>query len=79
MKSRQKSRGMPAYSLGLQDVDFAAIAAACGLRGATVDTPEEFERELKEALQADRTTLIDARVDAQAYQDSFGPTIGVLD
>jgi len=79
MKSRQKSRGMPAYSLGLQDVDFAAIAAACGLRGATVDTPEQFERELKEALQADRTTLIDARVDAQAYQDSFGPTIGVLD
>ena len=47
--------------------------------GLPGDTPEQFERELKEALQADRTTLIDARVDAQAYQDSFGPTIGVLD
>ena len=79
MKSRQKSRGMPEYGLNLQPVDFAQIAMGCGLNGVTVHTPEQFETELKLALQADRTTLIDARVDAQAYQDSFGPTIGVLD
>lgn len=78
MKSRQKSRGMPEYALDFHAVDFAGIATACGLRGVTVSTPEGFERELKLALDADRTTLIDARVDAQAYQDSFGPTIGVL-
>jgi len=79
MKSRQKSRGMPEYGLDLHGVDFAAIATACGLYGATVDTPEQFEQALKEALQADRTTLIDARVDAQAYQDSFAATIGVVE
>ena len=77
MKSRQKSRGMPEYGLNLHPVDFAQIAMGCGLNGVTVHTPEQFETELKLALQADRTTLIDARVDAQAYQDSFGPTIGV--
>ena len=79
MKSRQKSRDMPEYGLDLHAVDFASIATACGLRGVTVDTPEQFGQELKQALQADQTTLIDARVDARAYQDSFGPTIGVLD
>ena len=78
MKSRQKSRGMPEYALDFHSVDFAGIAAACGLRGVTVSTPEQFESELKLAMAADRTTLIDARVDSQAYQDSFGPTIGVL-
>ncbi|MCZ6677078.1 MAG: thiamine pyrophosphate-dependent enzyme, partial [Candidatus Poribacteria bacterium] len=78
MKSRQKSRGMPEYGLDLQPVDFAGIAAACGVKGITVETPEQFEDELKLAMQADRTTLIDARVDPLAYQDSFGPTIGVL-
>ena len=78
MKSRQKSREMPEYALDFHSVDFAGIATACGLRGVTVSTPEQFESELKLAMEADRTTLIDARVDSQAYQDSFGPTIGVL-
>ncbi len=82
MKSRQKMRGMPEYELGLHPVEFADVARACGpavLRGATAETPEEFEKELKRAVEADSTTLIDARVDASAYQDSFGPMVGVFD
>ena len=78
IKSRQRSRGLSEYSLDLHPVDFAAVAQAMGLRGATVTTPEQFEKELRAALEADRTTLIDCRVDPVAYQDSFGPTIGVL-
>ena len=78
MKSRQKSRGMPAYSLDLHSVDFAHIATACGIKGVQVDAPEQFEKELKLALQADQTTLIDARIDPRPYQDGFGPLIGVL-
>lgn len=78
MKSRQRSRGLPDYGLDLHDVDLAATARACGLLGVTVDTPEAFRRELHLAMKAGRTTLIDARVDPGPYQDSFGPTIGVL-
>lgn len=78
MKSRQKSRGFPDYALDLAEVDFAQIARACGLNGVAVHTPEELRRALVEAIAADRTTLIDVRVDRAAYQDSFGPTIGVL-
>ena len=76
MKARQKARSMPDYALDLVGVDFAAVATACGLRGVTVDSPEDFEKSFTEALEADRTTLIDVRVDPQFYQDSFGPTIG---
>lgn len=78
MKARQRSRGFPDYALDLHAVDFSVIAQACGLRGVVVETPEAFRRELAQALKSDRTTLIDARVDPQAYQDSFGPTIGDL-
>jgi acetolactate synthase-1/2/3 large subunit len=78
MKARQRSRGFPDYALDLHAVDFSLIAQACGLQGVVVETPEAFRRELAQALTSDRTTLIDARVDPQAYQDSFGPTIGDL-
>jgi acetolactate synthase-1/2/3 large subunit len=78
MKSRQLSRGMPDYGLDFAPVEFASVAAACGLASATVTTPEEFERELTLAFGRDIATLIDARVDAQPYQDSFGPTIGAV-
>jgi acetolactate synthase I/II/III large subunit len=78
MKWRQRALGLPDYGLEFHAVDFGAIAEACGLRGVTVDTPEGFRRELSEAMRVDRTTLIDARVDPEAYVASFGPTIGVI-
>ena len=76
IKARQKARGLAEYGLDLHPVDFAQIAEACGLRGVTVHTPEEYRMELSLALARDRTTLIDARVDPQAYRDSFVPTTG---
>jgi acetolactate synthase-1/2/3 large subunit len=79
IKWRQKSRGFTNHGLDLHPVEFAAVAEACGLRGATARTPEEFESLLSQALLSGRGTLIDARVDPAAYQNSFGPTIGALD
>jgi pyruvate dehydrogenase (quinone) len=78
MKARQKSRGFPDYGLDFHAVDFAAIAKACGLQGVIAETPEAFRTALAEAMKSDRTTLIDARVDPQAYQNSFSPMIGDL-
>ena len=63
MKSRQKSRRMPEFGLDLHGVDFAQVAAACGLLSATVESPEQFRTALREALQADR---------ARAYQRKGG-------
>jgi acetolactate synthase I/II/III large subunit len=78
IKSRQRSRGMAEYKLDLYPIDLAAVARACGLYGVTVRTPEALQQALTVAMVADRTTLIDAQVEPRAYQDSFGPTIGVL-
>ena len=78
MKSRQKSRGLQEYGLDLAPVDFAAIAQACGLNGVIADTPKQFDKALAEALVADRTTLIDARIDPQPYWDSFALSIGAI-
>lgn len=78
IKWRQRSMGFPDCGLDFHPVDFSAVARACGLRAVTVDSPEPFRRELSEAMHADRTTLIDARVDPEAYRESFGPTIGVI-
>ena len=80
MKSRQRSRQLaPTDNLGFHPVDFPAVARACGMGAAVATTADEFEAALRAALHPDAPpTLIDARVDARAYQDSFGPTIGVL-
>ena len=71
MKARQKGRGFPDYALDLHPTDFAAVARSFGLYGVKVETPEAFEHSLRQALQGDRTTLLDVRVDPQVYQDSF--------
>lgn len=78
MKARQHARGFADYGLDFHSIDYAMIARACGLRGVIVESPEEYRVELAGAMKADRTTLIDVRVDPAAYQDSFGPTIGDL-
>ena len=78
MKARQRSRGFPSYGLDFHSVDFAAIARAVGLKGVTVEKPEGFRRALKDAMRSKGTTLIEARVDPEAYQNSFSPTIGDL-
>ena len=80
MQARQRSRKMEPYSLKFHPVEYGAIATACGMGSATVTNAAEFEAALVEAMKPDSPpTLIDARVDARAYQDSFAATIGNLE
>ena len=78
IRAQQRYRGLDDYGLALGMVDFAAVAQAVGLHGVRVDTPECFARALSEALGAGRATVIDARVDPQAYRDSFMATTGIM-
>jgi len=48
-------------------VDHAAIARACGLPGRRVENPADYAPALAEAAAADRTTVIDVIVDADAF------------
>jgi acetolactate synthase-1/2/3 large subunit len=47
----------------LGPIDFAAIARACGARGARVERDAEFEPALRQALAADRPTVIQLALD----------------
>src|SRR6478752_188768 len=47
----------------LGSVDFAAIARACGARGARVERDADFEPALRAALAADRPTVIQLALD----------------
>jgi acetolactate synthase-1/2/3 large subunit len=44
-------------------IDFAAVARACGARGARVDRDADFEQALRQALAADRPTVIQLALD----------------
>ena len=79
MKSRQRARGLPEFTLGLDGVDYAAIARACGCGGVTATTPDAFRAALKDALAADGPVVIDAKVDPRVYHDSFSATIGAVE
>ena len=76
MKYRQGYRGYKDYGLDLTMVDFAKTAKSCGLKGETVDNPEDFKKVLSMSLKSNKTYVIDARIDPDAYQDNFGGTIG---
>lgn len=55
--------GNPEFGVELQPIDFAKVAEACGMRGSTLERPEDAERVLREALSHDGPALVQAVVD----------------
>jgi acetolactate synthase-1/2/3 large subunit len=55
-----KDLGVALYRVPL---DVAAMARSVGARGVRVETPREFRRAIKQALQCSEPSVIDARVD----------------
>ena len=58
----------------LGPMDFAAIARACGARGARVERDAEFEPALRTALAADRPTVIQVALDRRWVSVDQPPT-----
>jgi pyruvate dehydrogenase (quinone) len=55
--------GNPEFGVELEPIDFAMVAKACGARGFTIERHEDAERVLREALQHDGPTVVQALVD----------------
>lgn len=55
--------GNPEFGVELEPVDFAKVAEGFGVRGFTINRPEEAEGVLKAALDHDGPTLVQAVVD----------------
>ena len=60
---QDRREGAEPIGTDLGPIDFAAIARAVGARGARVDTDDTFEPALRQALAADRPTVIQLALD----------------
>ena len=59
-----------------RDVDFAAIAGACGVPGVRVDTEEGLRNAIRDAFASGRPAVIDARIDRDLSVWTYPPFVG---
>ena len=55
--------GNPEFGVELEPIDFAKVAEACGARGFTLERPEDAERILRQALNHQGPSVVQAVVD----------------
>jgi pyruvate dehydrogenase (quinone) len=55
--------GNPEYGVELEPIDFAKVAEACGARGFTLERPEDAEYILRQALDTQGPSVVQAVVD----------------
>lgn len=55
--------GNPEYGVELENIDFAAVAKACGMQGFTVERPEDVKAIVAEALANAGPALVEAVTD----------------
>jgi len=59
--------------------DFVALAKAFGADGYLVETPVEFRKAFKTAMQAGKPVVIDARIDKDEFVLPMLPPGGAID
>jgi len=62
IQMEQEAEGLPEHQTGLPDIDFAAVAVACGADGYRAETPEDLELALRHGLASPRPTVVDVAV-----------------
>lgn len=63
IQMEQQAEGLPEHQTQLPDIDFAAVAVACGADGHRAETPDELERALRSSLTSSRPSVIDVSVE----------------
>ena len=63
IRMHQERRGSEPVATDLGPIDFTAVARACGVRGVRVETDDAFEPALRQALSADRATVLQLTLD----------------
>jgi acetolactate synthase-1/2/3 large subunit len=72
---QQEGRSGPAgLATRLGSIDFAAVAAACGILGLSVKTDEEFEPALRQAIESGRPALLHLELDPAWTTPDFVPS-----
>ena len=55
--------GNPSFGVDLQPIDFAAVARACGIRGYTLERPQDADSVMREAFAQPDAALVEAVID----------------
>ena len=63
IRMHQRRADRPAIATDLGRIDFAGVARAAGARGTRVESDDAFEPALRQALAADRPTVLDMVLD----------------
>jgi acetolactate synthase-1/2/3 large subunit len=63
IRMHQRREDRPAIATDLGRIDFAAVARAAGARGTRIESDDAFEPALRQALAADRPTVLDMVLD----------------
>ena len=66
VKLEMEVAGLPDYETDMHNPDFAAVAQAMGMKGYTVDNPDDVESTLKEAFAVDGPALVNIKTDPNA-------------
>jgi acetolactate synthase-1/2/3 large subunit len=69
IRVKQDEQGLTRCSLDYLTSDFAALARALGVYGATARDESELRRAVQAARDADGTTVIDVRIDGSEYTE----------
>ncbi len=69
----QQNKGLPQSAVEYGAVDFAAAARALGAEGYRVESAEELDRALTQAMKADRVAVVDVQVDPTEYLSHTKP------
>ena len=76
IRIKQAAKGYMRDAVDLAPVDFARLAQSFGGRGERVGTLAAFESAFRSALDDDRFTVIDARLDPDVYASHMAPIRG---
>ncbi len=76
IRIKQAAKGYRRNAVDLAPVDFARLARSFGGRGERVSTLAAFDTAFKAALDDDRFTVIDARLDPDVYASHMLPIRG---
>jgi acetolactate synthase-1/2/3 large subunit len=69
IRAAQRKRGLPNYGVDFTPPDFAALAAAFGIRGETPRTISDLRAVFARALEERRPALIQVAVDPNEYYE----------
>jgi acetolactate synthase-1/2/3 large subunit len=77
IRVKQRAKGYAREGVDLRQTDFVRLAESFGGAGHEVHTLDQFDTAFKAALESDRLSVIDVRVDPEAYLAHVLPIRGL--